>query len=95
MKTLRSLRLTVEMAPGTQIISHGIPDLIELANRIGCSVHAKCNDVLVMAAPGDDPIDLAVAWEHELGSKKEHKIAVAWQGRQHRVRAAAKQDAGS
>lgn len=84
-----SIWLTVKLAPGTNIPARGIPDLIDLANKLGVSVHCKANDVLIMAGPGDDPIDLAVAWEREMSNDRPHKIAVAWSGREHRVRTSA------
>lgn len=86
MRELDTLWIEVDVRPGANIPASAIPDLIELANRLGVTVQAKANGVLVMAGPGDDPIDLAIAWEVELRSKRPHPIAVAWQGREHRIR---------
>lgn len=95
MKDLDSLWLKIDVMPGANIPARAIPDLIKLAERLGCTVKAECNGVTVLANPGDDPIDLAVAWEQELRNDRPHKVAAAWTGREHRVRHAAADTSGN
>jgi hypothetical protein len=73
-------RLTVEVnvMPATDIPGNAIPQMVELAGRLGCDVSAKCNGVKIIALPGDDPEELAAAWEWEIGSTHPVKLATAW-----------------
>jgi len=89
MADLDNVWLQVSLQAGTNIPASGIPQLIQLANRLGCGLRCEANEVTILVGPGDDPIDLAVAWEQESARKGQHKIAVAWRGREHRVREAA------
>lgn len=78
MKHLDRLTIEVSVMAGTDIPGNAIPQMVELANRLGCDVSAKCNDVEIIALPGDDPEELAKAWEWELGSTHPVKLATAW-----------------
>lgn len=62
--------------------------MIKLADRLGIGVHASLNGVKVMAKPGDDPLDLAAAWDYELRTNPRYPIAVACRGAELRARAA-------
>lgn len=76
------LSIPVEVLAGAHITDDVIPQLIALANRVDCNVSAKCNDVKIIARPGDDPEDLAAAWEYELGSTCPIKIAMSGRSQQ-------------
>lgn len=73
-------RLTVEVQvmAATDIPGNAIPQMVQLADRLGCDVSAKCNGVKIIALPGDDPEELAAAWEWELGGTHPVKLATAW-----------------
>lgn len=70
------LTIPVEVMAGAHIIQGVIPQMIAMANRLYCHVSAKCNGVRIVARPGDDPEDLATAWETELRSAGPVKIAM-------------------
>lgn len=81
----QSVSIKVEVLAGSSITSQSIPEMIALANRVGVPVEASLNGVTTIAHPGDDEIDLALAWEHEIGSKGTVKVAMAWRGREMRL----------
>jgi hypothetical protein len=52
--------------------------MVELANRVGCDVSAKCNGIKIIARPGDEPSELARAWEWEMGGTHPIKLATVY-----------------
>lgn len=77
-----SIFIEVQLVLGTDIPEVGIPDLVALANRLGCSVRTRANDVTIIAHPGDDPVDLVLGWHCH--ASDDAKIVTARLGRQHR-----------
>jgi len=86
------LSIKVDILPGTPIISDAIPQMISLAKRLNCMVDANVNGVKIIANPGDNEVDLALAWDDQIKSKSQYKIAMAWRGRELRVRSLCKKD---
>lgn len=82
------IHIEVEALAGCDIPKSIIPAMIKLANRLDICVHCKCNDVKVIAKPNDDPTDLALSWDEEISSNKQHKIAIAWRGKEIRTKRA-------
>lgn len=78
MKHLERLTISVEVMPATDIPGKAIPQMVELANRLGCDVSAKCNGIKIIALPGDDPAELADAWYWEMGSAHPVKLATVY-----------------
>lgn len=68
--------LTVELSPGNDI-ENCCADIVRLASQLGVAVHAKFNDVLLMAHPGDDYHALVRGWKVASDSKSTYKIATA------------------
>lgn len=77
MSHLRSVTLKVQLSPGTDI-REACCDICELANRVGCLVEAKFNDVLLWAVEGDNPLAIVASYEKEVVSGKPVKIAKSW-----------------
>lgn len=73
---MRHLRvtLTVELVAGTDI-RDACCDICELANRVGCLVEAKFNEVSLWASEGDNPLKLVDAYHKELATTHSTKIA--------------------
>lgn len=49
-----SLWITIEVRPGSNIPARVIPEMIALAEKLGCTIQTKCNGVTVIACPGDE-----------------------------------------
>ena len=49
--------------------------VVELADRICIPVHFRFNGVTCIAHPGDKAGELATAWERELKSDHQYKVA--------------------
>lgn len=64
------------MLAGTDI-GDACCDLCELANRVGTTVEANFNGVIVAARPHANPLELADKYREELKSDKPCKMAVA------------------
>jgi len=62
---------------GGESIERACHDAMALANRIGCDVHFRFNDVTCMALVGQSPADLRRAWLEASGSQSQHKIATS------------------
>lgn len=75
MKHLDRLSFDVEVMAGTDIPGEAIPQMIDLANRLGCDVTARCNGIKILARPGDNPKELAGSWEEEVKGYWPHKLA--------------------
>lgn len=73
---MRHLRVTlvVEVMAGTDILE-ACCDICELANRVGCLVEAKFNEVNLWAREGDNPLKLVDAYHKVLASTHTIKIA--------------------
>lgn len=84
MRHLDRLTVAVDVMAATDIPLNAIPQMVELADRLGCDVSARCNGVNIIALPGDNPEELAAAWEWELGSTHPVKLATVWGYRQRR-----------
>ncbi len=69
MRHLDRLTVEVQVMPATDIPGNAIPQMVELATQLGCDISARCNGVKIIALPGDDPEELAAAWEWESGSR--------------------------
>lgn len=82
MRHLDRLTIEVHVMAATDIPGNAVPQMVALANRLGCDISAKCNSVRIIAHPGDDPEDLAAAWDWELGSTHPVKLATVWGYRQ-------------
>lgn len=78
MRHLDRLTLAVQVMPATDILGNAIPQMVELADRLGCDITAKCNGVTIIALPGDDPKELADQWEWEQGSTHPVKLATSY-----------------
>ena len=77
MRHLRSVTIKVDLTPGTDI-REACCDICELANRVGCMVEASFNGVKLWAVAGNNPLQLAEAWDKAMESKNPHKIAKCW-----------------
>lgn len=62
---------------GGENISNACREAIALANRVGCDVHFKFNDVKCMAFVGGRADDLEASWHAEANSSKTYKIATS------------------
>ena len=73
---MRHLRVTlkVELMAGADI-RDACCDMCELANRVGCVIEAKFNDVIVMAHIDDNPLKLVDAYHAAQESGRGVKIA--------------------
>jgi hypothetical protein len=76
MRHLR-LTLTVGLLGGTDI-QDACNDICELANRVGCLVEAKFNNVLLWAKEGSDPNLLVKNYQNENLRRQPMKIAKGW-----------------
>ena len=76
MELLKTFVVKVDLFAGTDI-KDASWEMCELANRIGCKIEAKFNSVTLWARPGDNPMQLAKAYEVELKSGKQIKLAQA------------------
>ena len=74
MSPLESIIMRVEVSAGTDI-KDTCYDLCELAAKLGCVVIADFNGVKVFAHPGDNPTELAEAWNEALMSDSRYKFA--------------------
>lgn len=73
--------IKVEGMAGADIPGSLIPQMVNLANKVGCCVQSKLNDVITIAYPGDDAFDLAVAWKMAISSKHSPAFAFARDGK--------------
>ncbi len=60
---------------GGENIERVAAEACALANRIGCDVHFKFNDVLCMALQQGDPAVLVENWKAACESKSQYPIA--------------------
>ena len=77
MRDLRSLTLKVELLAGTDI-REACCDLCELANRVGCTVEGKFNDVTLWANGGGNPLTLMERYHELVNTDRVVKIAKTW-----------------
>ena len=73
MKTQVSMK--IEFNAGNSI-ENAFEDAIELANRVGCTMEFKFNDVTCLAYPGDNPKTGAEAYYDQLKRKLKYPIAI-------------------
>lgn len=71
------LTVKVEASPGASIPDDVLPEMCDLANKIGCLIVADLNSVHSMVKPGADPVDAARLWDEALQSKRPYKIFCA------------------
>lgn len=76
------ISIKLEVMAGADIPKSVIPQMVALANKIGCGIEASLNEVTTIAYPGDDALDLAVAWRRALRKPGNHKFAFAKEGKQ-------------
>lgn len=62
---------------GGENITTACAEACALANRIGCDVHFRFNEVLCMALQQHDPKDLEAAFWDASRSKSQYKIAAS------------------
>jgi hypothetical protein len=71
---MSNLSITVEVLPGTDV-TVAAREAIDLANRLGVTVHYDFNGVLCIAAPGDDHESLAEQCMSMVGEMEKIRIA--------------------
>lgn len=72
-----NLSMTVKATAGADIVNV-CNEAVDLAQRVGCNVQCKFNDVLLIAGPDSDRDGLVAAYHEECKSKLPYKIASAW-----------------
>ena len=71
------LTVKVEASAGDDIVKEVLPEMCDLANRIGCLIVADLNSVHSMVKPGADPDEAGRLWNEALQSKRPYKIFCA------------------
>lgn len=71
---MKTLYIKVEVLPGT-IIAEAVHEMCATANRLGLACEAKMNGVTVWARPYDDPAQLAIEVDKQLGSNGQFRFA--------------------
>lgn len=71
---MSNLSITAEFLPGTDV-TVAAREAIDFANRLGVTVHYDFNDVLCIAAPGDDHKSLAEQCMSMVGEMEKIRIA--------------------
>lgn len=76
MEPLKTFVLQVELFAGVDVRDAAM-ELCQLSDRIGAHCEASFNGVKLWARPGDNPLRLVEAFQTQLASKSQHKIAQA------------------
>lgn len=77
MTEFKSLSMEASVKPGTAIET-ACKELVGLADKLGTTIEAHFNGVILLAQPGGDANILAENWHQEMLSKRSYKIAASY-----------------